>query len=180
MGENRLLRSFSHLFLFYIILSFFLLYKINVCQCAQADYYPKQNSLNQRLYSNCFQYINRKRSTDEKHGNRQSFTGNTVNSRSQLWYSIQQISVYYQCQHEEEDKPWNTYLLSFALENKGSSKSHRDNPKRTGQFNSGCHFQPAAAPCRGKRRGRLRRHHVRLLPVHCRVCGLRLRQPLDR
>ena len=95
MGENRLLRSFSHLFLFYIILSFFLLYKINVCQCAQADYYPKQNPLNQRLYSNCFQYINRKRSTDEKHGNRQSFTGNTVNSRSQLWYSIQQISVYY-------------------------------------------------------------------------------------
>ena len=107
----------------------------------KADYYPKQNPLNQRLYSNCFQYINRKRSTDEKHGNRQSFTGNTVNSRSQLWYSIQQISVYYQCQHEEEDKPWNTYLLSFALENKGSSKSHRDNPKRTGQFNSGCHFQ---------------------------------------
>ena len=141
MGESRLLRSFSHLFLFYIVLSFFLLYKINVCQCAQADYYPKQNSLNQRLYSNCFQYINRKRSTDEKHGNRQSFTGNTVNSRSQLWYSIQQISIYYQCQHEEKDKPWNTYLLSFALENKGSSKSHRDNPKRTGQFNSGCHFQ---------------------------------------
>ena len=38
MGENRLLRSFSHLFLFYIILSFFLLYKINVCQCAGAAY----------------------------------------------------------------------------------------------------------------------------------------------
>ena len=81
-GETRTIVFSGAPFSFLYHSLFYPLYKINVCQCTQADNYPKQYSLNQRFNSNGFQNINRKRSTDEEHSYRQSLTGNTVDSCS--------------------------------------------------------------------------------------------------